>query len=41
MRNFAANQYDDLDPRRVWRTVTVDVPSLRRYLADEVLPGVA
>ena len=38
MRNFAAHQYDDLDPRRVWRTVTRDVPALRSYLADTVLP---
>lgn len=27
--NFAAHRYDDLDPRRVWRTVTRDVPHLR------------
>jgi uncharacterized protein with HEPN domain len=39
MRNFAAHQYDDLDPRRVWRTVTVHVPLLRAYLADTVIPG--
>lgn len=39
MRNFAAHQYDDLDPRRVWRTVTRDVPALRAYLADTVIPG--
>jgi uncharacterized protein with HEPN domain len=39
MRNFAAHQYDDLDPRRVWRTVTRDVPLLRAYLADTVLPA--
>lgn len=39
MRNFAAHQYDDLDPRRVWRTVTRDVPALRSYLADVVMPG--
>ncbi len=38
MRNFAAHQYDDLDPRRVWRTVTRDVPRLRSYLADTVIP---
>jgi len=41
MRNFAAHQYDDLDPRRAWRTVTQDVPALRAYLADTVLPGLA
>lgn len=39
MRNFAAHQYDDLDPRRVWRTVTQDVPRLRGYLVDTVIPG--
>lgn len=39
MRNFAAHQYDDLVPRRVWRTATQDVPALRRYLADIVMPG--
>lgn len=38
MRNFAAHQYDDLEPRRVWRTVANDVPLLRAYLADTVLP---
>ena len=37
MRNFAAHQYDDLDPGRVWRTVTRDVPALRTYLVDVVL----
>lgn len=39
MRNFAAHQYDDLDPRRVWRTLTSDVPALRTYLVDTVRPG--
>lgn len=39
MRSFAAHQYDDLDPRRVWRTVTLDVPLLRAYLTDTVIPG--
>lgn len=39
MRNFAAHQYDDLDPHRVWRTVTGDVPALRTYLNDVVLKG--
>lgn len=39
MRNFAAYQYDDLDPRRVWTTLTRDVPSLRSYLVDAVIPG--
>ncbi len=39
MRNFAAHQYDDLDPRRVWRTVSRDVPGLRAYLVGTVIPG--
>ena len=39
MRNLAARQYDDLDPRRVWRTVTRDVPRLRNYLVEVVIPG--
>ncbi len=41
MRNFAAHQYDDLDPRRVWRTATRDVPALRDYLVDTVIPGLS
>lgn len=39
MRNFAAHQYDDLDPGRVWRTITRDVPALREYLVNTVIPG--
>lgn len=39
MRNFAAHQYDDLQPRRVWRTVVHDVPALRDYLVTTVIPG--
>jgi uncharacterized protein with HEPN domain len=39
MRNFAAHQYDDLEPRRVWRTVTRDIPRLRTYLVDTVMLG--
>ncbi|TIC82179.1 DUF86 domain-containing protein [Nocardioides sp. GY 10113] len=39
MRSFAAHQYDDLDPRRVWRTLVRDVPDLRVYLVDTVIPG--
>lgn len=39
MRNFAAHQYDDLDPGRVWRTLTIDVPALRAYLVETVLPA--
>lgn len=41
MRNFAAHQYDDLDPRRVWRTLISDVPALRAYLTTTLLPGIA
>lgn len=37
MRDFPAHQYDDLDPNRVWRTVTRDVRLLRDYLTDVVL----
>ena len=36
MRGLAAC---DLDPHRVWRTLTVDVPRLRAYLAEVVIPG--
>lgn len=39
MRSLAAHQLHDLDPRRVWRTVTSDVPALRGYLAEVVIPG--
>ena len=39
MGNFADHQHDDLDPRRVWRTVTRDVPHLRAYFVDTVIPG--
>lgn len=28
-----------LDPNRVWRTLTIDVPRLRAYLAEAVIPG--
>lgn len=38
MRNLAADQYDDLEPRRVWRTLTTDIPGLRTYLAETVIP---
>ena len=41
MRNFAARQYDDLDPHRVWRTLTRDVPGLREYLASVVIAGLS
>ncbi len=38
MRNLAAHQYEDLEPSRVWRTVTRDVPALRTYLVEVVRP---
>lgn len=41
MRNFAAHQYEDLDQHRVWRTATVDMPTLRSYLADVILQELA
>ncbi|MFJ4159612.1 DUF86 domain-containing protein [Microbacterium testaceum] len=41
MRNFAAHQYDDLDPGRVWRTLTWDIPRLRAYLGDVVIAAVS
>lgn len=41
MRNFAAHQYDDLDPRRVWRTLVTDVPALREYLVRTLIPGLS
>ncbi|APX34020.1 hypothetical protein BH708_16335 [Brachybacterium sp. P6-10-X1] len=39
MRNMAAHQYDDLTSDRVWKTLTDDIPRLRDYLADVMLPG--
>lgn len=39
MRNFAAHQYDDLDPHRVWLTLIRDIPALREYLVNSVIPG--
>lgn len=41
MRNLAAHQYDDLEPRRVWRTLTRDIPRLREYLVAVVIPGLS
>lgn len=37
MRNMAAHQYDDLDASRLWRTLTNDVPALRRYVQEAIL----
>ncbi|ROZ62044.1 DUF86 domain-containing protein [Kocuria soli] len=39
MRNFAAHQYDDLEPRRVWQTLVVNIPSLRDYVSTVIIPG--
>ena len=41
LRGLAAHQHDELDPRRVWRTVTRDVPMLRDYLHHVVIPGLS
>jgi uncharacterized protein with HEPN domain len=41
LRSVAAHQDDDLDPRRVWRTLTGDVPRLRDYLNDVMLPALS
>jgi len=38
MRTMAAHQYDDLDPERLWRTLTRDVPSLHKYV-EGILAG--
>lgn len=39
MRNFTAHQYEDLSPRRVWRTLTKDVPAMREYVRETVIPA--
>lgn len=39
MRNMATHQYDDLTSDRVWKTLTEDIPRLRDYVADVMLPG--
>lgn len=39
IRNFPNHQCDDLDPSRVWRTVTQDIPLLRDYLEVVALRG--
>lgn len=41
MRDFAAHQCDGLNPHRVWRTLTRDVPRLREYLASVMIPGLS
>lgn len=37
MRNFAAHQYDDLQPDRVWATLTQDIPQLLDYIREVML----
>lgn len=37
MRTFVARRDDDLNSRRVWRTLTREVPRMRDYLSDVVL----
>ena len=39
MRNYVAHQYDDIDLDLVWGTVSRDIPALREYLVDTVIPG--
>ncbi|RNI24259.1 DUF86 domain-containing protein [Flexivirga caeni] len=39
MRDLAAHQYNELDPGRVWRTATRDVPALRSSLVGTVIPA--
>lgn len=39
MRNFTARRDEDLSPRRVWRTLTIDVPAMREYVRDTVIPA--
>lgn len=39
LRNFAAHQYQDLLSDLTWATVTQDVPALREYLRDVMIPA--
>jgi len=39
MRNMAAHQYDALTARLVWKTLCEDIPSLREYVAREMIPA--
>lgn len=39
LRNVATPQHDDLPSDRVGRTLTEDIPRLREYLAEVMLPG--
>lgn len=38
MRNMAAHQYDALTPRLVWKTLLEDIPALRDYVEQEMIP---
>ena len=38
MRNIAAHQYDTLATRRVWNTLLIDIPALRDYVVEEMIP---
>lgn len=39
MRNIAAHQYGSLTTRRVWDTLLIDIPALRDYVAEEMIPA--
>lgn len=39
MRNRVAHQYDIFATRRVWNTVVHDIPALRRYVAEVMVPA--
>lgn len=38
-RCLAVHQDDDLGPGRVWTTIRRDIPSLRSYLVDAMIPA--
>lgn len=38
LRNIAAHQYDSLTTRRVWDTLLHDIPALRAYAAEVIIP---
>ena len=39
LRNIAAHQDDSLTTRRVWDTLVHDIPALRAYAADVIVPA--
>src|SRR5690606_20706429 len=39
LRDMAAQQHDHLPSDRVWTTLTEDIPRLRDYIAEVMLPG--